>query len=68
MFHLDNAPAHKSVFAMAAVRDWGFELVDHPPYILLVWHHFFFALLSKRLLRALHEHSPQWMIFGASEK
>ena len=32
LFHQDNAPAHKSVVAMAAVHDWGFELVDHPPY------------------------------------
>ena len=35
----DNAPA-QSVVAMAAVRDCGFELVDHPPY-LLIWHHLF---------------------------
>ena len=27
----DNAPAHKSVNAMDAVHDCGFELVDHPP-------------------------------------
>ena len=32
LFHQDNAPAHKSVVAMAAVRDSGFELVDHPLY------------------------------------
>ena len=32
LFHQDNAPTHKSVFPMAAVRDCGFELVDHPPY------------------------------------
>ncbi|XP_030588657.1 histone-lysine N-methyltransferase SETMAR-like [Archocentrus centrarchus] len=32
LFHRDNAPAHKSVLAMAAVRDCGFELIDHPPY------------------------------------
>ena len=32
LFHQDNAPAHKSVVAMAVVRDCGFELVDHPPY------------------------------------
>ena len=32
LFRLDNAPAHKSVVAMAAVCDCGFELVDHPPY------------------------------------
>ena len=24
-------PAHKSVVAMAAVHDCGFELIDHPP-------------------------------------
>ena len=32
LFHQDNAPAHKSVVAMAVVRDCGFKLVDHPPY------------------------------------
>ena len=33
MFQQDNAPAHKSVVAMADVRDCGFELIDHPaPY------------------------------------
>ena len=32
LFHQDNAPAHKSVVAMAAVHDSGFELVDQPPY------------------------------------
>ena len=32
LFHQDNAPAHKSVVAMAAVRDCGFELVDRPLY------------------------------------
>ena len=32
LFHQDNAPAHKSVVAMAALCDCGFELVDHPPY------------------------------------
>ena len=31
-FHQDNAPAHKSVVAMAAVCDCCFELVDHSPY------------------------------------
>ena len=37
LFHQDNAPAHKSAVAMAAVRDCGFELV----HILLIWHHLF---------------------------
>ena len=32
MFYQDNAPAHKSVVAVAAVRDCGVELVDHSPY------------------------------------
>ena len=32
MFHQDNVPAHKSMVAMAAMRDCGFELIDHPPY------------------------------------
>ena len=32
LFHQDNAPAPKSVVAMAAVRDCGSELVDRPPY------------------------------------
>ena len=32
LFHQDNAPAHKSVVVVAAVREGGFELVDHPLY------------------------------------
>ena len=32
VFHQDNAPVHKSVVEMAAVHDFGFELVDHPPF------------------------------------
>ena len=32
LFHQDNAPAHKSVVAMAAVCNCGFELVNHPTY------------------------------------
>ena len=32
LLHQDNAPAHKSVFSMAAVRECGFELVDQPKY------------------------------------
>ena len=37
LFHQDN-PAHKSVVAMAAVHDCGFELVI-TLHILLIWHH-----------------------------
>ena len=32
LFYQDNAPAHKSMVAHVAVCDYGFELVDHPPY------------------------------------
>lgn len=32
LFHLDNDPAHKSMVAVAAVCDCGFELVDHSTY------------------------------------
>uniref|UniRef100_A0A3Q1F3Z6 Tc1-like transposase DDE domain-containing protein n=1 Tax=Acanthochromis polyacanthus TaxID=80966 RepID=A0A3Q1F3Z6_9TELE len=32
LFHQDNAPVHKSVVAMAAIHECGFELVQHPPY------------------------------------
>ena len=32
LFHQDNAPAHKSAVAMAAIQDAGFEILDHPPY------------------------------------
>lgn len=39
LLHQDHAPARKSVFAMAAVRDCDFELVDYLTYILLIWHH-----------------------------
>ena len=32
LFHQDNAPAHTSSQALAAIRNAGFELVHHPPY------------------------------------
>ena len=34
LFPQDNAPAHKSLVAMSAIRDSGFELFDHPFYSL----------------------------------
>jgi len=30
--HQDNAPAHTSAVAMAAIRECGFELLSQPPY------------------------------------
>ena len=49
LFHQDNAPAHKSVVAMADVRDCGYELVDHPPYSpdLVPSHCFLFPNMKK---------------------
>ena len=32
LLHLDNAPAHTSVIALAAINDCGFELIQHPPF------------------------------------
>lgn len=32
ILHQDNAPAHKSSVGMAAVKDLGFEVIEHPPY------------------------------------
>ena len=32
LLHQDNAPGHKSLVAMSAVHDCGFELIDHLPY------------------------------------
>ena len=32
LFHQDNAPAHTSVIAMAAINERVFELVQHPPF------------------------------------
>ena len=31
LFHQDNAPAHTSTVAMAAIQKCGFQLVEHPP-------------------------------------
>ena len=32
MLHQDNAPVHTSRVAMDAVREYGYELLPHPPY------------------------------------
>ncbi len=32
LIHQENAPAHKSMIAVAAVLDYGYELVNHPSY------------------------------------
>ena len=32
LLHQDNAPAHMSAVARAAIRECGFQLLNHPPY------------------------------------
>ena len=51
LLHQDNAPAHKSLVAMSAVHDCGFELIDHPPYSpdLAPSDYFLFPNLKKHL-------------------
>ena len=51
LLHQDNAPAHTSMVAMAAARDCGFQLVDHPPYSpdLAPSDYFFFPNMKKHL-------------------
>lgn len=51
LFHQDNASAHKSVVAMTAVRDCGFELVNHLPYSpdLATSDYFLFLYMVKHL-------------------
>ena len=51
LFHQDNAPAHKSVVAMAVVRDCGFTRVDHPPYL---------PDLAPSDYFSKHEKAPSW--------
>ena len=51
LFHQDNAPAQAAV-AMAAVRDCGFELVDHPPYSELASSDYFLFPIMKKHLTA----------------
>ena len=52
LFHQDNAPEHKSVVAMAAVHDCGFESVDHPPYSpdMVPSDYFLFPNMKKKII------------------
>lgn len=51
LFLQDNAPAHKSQFAMSKLRDLGFELVELPPYSpdLAPSDYYLFSKLKKNL-------------------
>ena len=57
LLHQDNAPAHKSLVAMSAVHDCGFELIDHPPYSpdLAPSDYFLFPNLKKHLAGKRYE-------------
>ena len=57
LLHQDNAPAHKSLVAMSAVHDCGFELIDHPPYSpdLASSDYFLFSNLKKHLAGKRYE-------------
>ena len=46
LFHQDNAPAHMSTVAMAAVQKCGFQLVDDPPYS---YDYYIFTKMKKEL-------------------
>ena len=50
LFHEDYAPAHIYADAMAAVRDCGSELVDHPPYSDLAPSFFIFVVYQNYTL------------------
>ena len=32
LFHQDNAPPNQSGIAMSVIIDYGFKLIEHPPY------------------------------------
>ena len=57
LLHQDNAPAHKSLVAMSAVHDCGFELIDHPLYSpdLELSDHFLYPNLKKHLAGKWYE-------------
>ena len=57
LHHQENAPAHKSLVAMSAVHDRGFELIDHPPYSpdLAPSDYFLFPNLKKHLAGKQYE-------------
>ena len=57
LLHQDNAPAHKSLVAMSAVHDYGFELIDHPLYSpdLALSDYFLFPNLKKHLAGKRYE-------------
>ncbi|XP_071097976.1 histone-lysine N-methyltransferase SETMAR-like [Haliotis cracherodii] len=62
-YHHDNAPAHRSLIAMAKNHDCGFELLQHPPYspdLAPSDYHLFPQL--KRHLAGTHFHSDDDVI------
>ena len=74
LFHQDNAPADKSVVAMAVVHNCGFKLVDHL-HIFLIWHHLTIfcsptkkthTLAGKRYWTDMMGHICSWKHFRGS--
>ena len=55
LFHQDNAPAHMSVVAMAAVHDFGLDLVDHPPYSSGLAPSYYVLFPNMSVFQAVHE-------------
>ena len=56
LFLQDNAPVHKAARSLAAIRENGFEVLEHPPYSpdLAPSDYFLFAHLKKKLRGTVH--------------
>jgi len=68
LFHHDNAPAHTSAVAMTAIRECGFELLNHQPYstdLVLSDFHVFQSL--KDLLRRQTFESDEGVIHAIAD-
>ena len=68
LLHQGNAPAHKSLVAMSAAHDCGFELIDHLPYSpdLAPLDYFLFPNLKKNLAGKRYE-SDEDVIFAVED-
>lgn len=49
--HMDNAPAHRSYLVQGTLRQWGWALLKHPPYLpdLSPTDFFLFPLLKRKM-------------------
>ncbi|UYV75519.1 hypothetical protein LAZ67_13000470 [Cordylochernes scorpioides] len=64
VYHQDNAPSHRSLQAMAAIYDSGFELLPHAPYSpdLALSDFHLFPHLKKKTLSGIHFRSDEEVI------